>query len=148
MSGNELAALSRAHELFAGRIRSAAVDARLAPYDGLLERAAALNTVAGQGGYQSAVTRSRDDLRAAATADAAVAATVVEAHRDHANVQLTELDCELLVRQDLVVLVGVERAEAVVVAVGDVDLATAEVHGVRWDGGPAGAGWRGQLSTL
>ena len=35
MSGNELAALSRAHELFAGRTRSVAVDARLAPYDGL-----------------------------------------------------------------------------------------------------------------
>jgi len=34
--------LSRAHELFAGRTRSVTVDARLAPYDGLLERAAAL----------------------------------------------------------------------------------------------------------
>jgi hypothetical protein len=66
VSGNELAVLSRAHELFAGRTRSAAVDARLAPYDGLLERAAALNTAAGQGGYRSAVNRSRDDLRAAA----------------------------------------------------------------------------------
>ena len=85
MSGNELVALSRAHELFAGRTRSVAVDARLAPYDGLLERAAALNTAAGRGGYQSAVNRSRDDLRAAATADAAVAGTVKEAHRDHAN---------------------------------------------------------------
>ena len=85
MSGNELAALSRAHELFAGRTRSVAVDARLTPYDGLLERAAALNTAAGQGGYQSAVNRSRDDLRVATTADAAVAATVEEAHRDHAN---------------------------------------------------------------
>jgi cell wall-associated NlpC family hydrolase len=87
VSGNELAALSRAHELFAGRTRPVAVNARLAPYDGLLERAAALNTTAGQGLYQSAVNRSRDDLRAAATADAAVAATVEEAHRDHANAQ-------------------------------------------------------------
>jgi cell wall-associated NlpC family hydrolase len=85
VSGTELAALSRAHELFAGSTRSVAVDARLAPYDGLLERSAALNTAAGQGGYQSAVNRSRDDLRAAATADATVAATVAEAHRDHAN---------------------------------------------------------------
>ena len=87
MSGNELAALSRAHELFAGHTRPAAVDARLAPYDGLLERAAALNTAAGHGNYQSAVNRSRDDLRAAATADAAVAATVGQAHRDYANAQ-------------------------------------------------------------
>lgn len=87
MSGNELAALSRAHELFAGSTRQVAVDARLAPYDGLLERAAALNTTAGQGLYQSVVSRSRDDLRAAATADAAVAATVGEAHRDYANAQ-------------------------------------------------------------
>jgi peptidoglycan DL-endopeptidase CwlO len=87
VSGNELAALSRAHELFAGRTRPVAVDARLVPYDGLLERAAALNTTAGQGRYQSAVNRSRDDLRAAATADAAVAATVGEAHRDYANAQ-------------------------------------------------------------
>jgi peptidoglycan DL-endopeptidase CwlO len=87
VSGNELAALSRAHELFAGRTRHVAVDARLAPYDGLLERAAALNTTAGPGLYQSAVNRSRDDLRAAATADVAVAATVEEAHRDYANAQ-------------------------------------------------------------
>jgi cell wall-associated NlpC family hydrolase len=79
VSGNELAVLSRAHELFAGRTRSAAVDARLAPYDGLLERAAALNTAAGLGGYRSAVNRSRNDT--------AVAATVEEAHRDHANAQ-------------------------------------------------------------
>jgi cell wall-associated NlpC family hydrolase len=87
VSGNELAALSRAHELFAGSTRPVAVDARLAPYDGLLERAVALNTTAGQGLYRSAVDRSRDDLRAAATADAAVAATVGEAHRDYANAQ-------------------------------------------------------------
>jgi peptidoglycan DL-endopeptidase CwlO len=83
VSGNELAALSRAHELFAGRTRPVAVDGRLAPYDGLLARAAALTTAAGQGGYQSAVNRSRDDLRAAATVDAVVAATAEEAHRDH-----------------------------------------------------------------
>jgi cell wall-associated NlpC family hydrolase len=87
VSGNELAALSRAHELFAGSTRQVAVDARLAPYDGLLERAAGLNTTAGQGLYQSAVSRSRDDLRVAATADAAVAATVGEGHRDYANAQ-------------------------------------------------------------
>ena len=87
MSGNELAVLSRAHELFAGRTRPATVDARLAPYDAVLARAAALNTTAGQGRYQSAVHRSLDDLHAAATADAAVTTTVEEAHRDHANAQ-------------------------------------------------------------
>ena len=85
MSGDELAALRRAHELFAGSTRPVAVNARLAPYDGLLERSAALNATAGQGLYRSAVNRSRDDLRAAATADAAVAATVEAAHRDHAD---------------------------------------------------------------
>ncbi len=85
MSVNELVALSRAHELFAGTTRVVAIDARLAPYDGLLDRAAALNTAAGQGLYQISVNRSRDDLRAAATADATVAATVDEAHRDYAN---------------------------------------------------------------
>jgi peptidoglycan DL-endopeptidase CwlO len=87
VTGDELAALSRAHQLFAGRNRQVAVDARLAPYDGLLDRAAALNATAGQGIYQLAVNRSRDDLRAAATADVAVAATVEEAHRDYANAQ-------------------------------------------------------------
>ena len=85
MSANELAALSRAHELFAGTTRAVAIDARLAPYDGLLDRAAALNTAVGQGLYRISVNRSRDDLRAAATADTTVAATVDEAHRDYAN---------------------------------------------------------------
>ena len=55
MSGSELAALSRAHELFAGTTREVALDARLAPYDGLLERAAGLNTGGGHELYQSAV---------------------------------------------------------------------------------------------
>jgi peptidoglycan DL-endopeptidase CwlO len=85
VSADELAALSRAHELFAGSTRHVAMDPHLAPYDGLLKRAAALNPAVGQGGYQSAVNSSRDDLRAAATADAVVAATVEQAHRDHAN---------------------------------------------------------------
>jgi peptidoglycan DL-endopeptidase CwlO len=85
VSGNELAALTRAHELFTGRTRPVPVDARLAPYDELLERAAALNSGAGLGGYRPAMNRSRDDLRAASAADAAVAATVKAAHRDHAD---------------------------------------------------------------
>jgi cell wall-associated NlpC family hydrolase len=85
MTGNELAALRRAHELFAGTTRGASLDARLAPYDGLLARAAALNTGGGQAVYHAAVDRSRDDLREAADVDAAVAATAREAHQDHAH---------------------------------------------------------------
>jgi peptidoglycan DL-endopeptidase CwlO len=85
VSGSELAALSRAHELFAGTTREAAPDVRLDPYDGLLERAAGLNTGAGHELYQSAVERSREVLRSAASTDAAVADTVAQAHRDHAT---------------------------------------------------------------
>ena len=85
MSGSELAALSRAHELFAGITREVALDARLAPYDGLLERAAGLNTGGGHELYQSAVGKSREALRSAATTDAAVDATAAKANRDHAN---------------------------------------------------------------
>jgi peptidoglycan DL-endopeptidase CwlO len=85
VSADDLAALSRAHELFAGGTRPVAVDPHLAPYDDRLGRAAALNTAVGQGVYRSAVDRSRDDLRAAAMADAVVSATVEQAHRDHAD---------------------------------------------------------------
>ena len=85
MSGSELAALSRAHELFAGTPREVALDARLAPYDGLLERAAGLITLGGHELYQSAVNCSREALRSAATTDAAVAATAAKAHQDYAD---------------------------------------------------------------
>jgi cell wall-associated NlpC family hydrolase len=85
VTGNELAALRHAHELFAGTTREASLDARLARYDGLLARAAALNTVGGQTLYRAAVDRSRDDLRSAATVDATVAATAREAHQDHSR---------------------------------------------------------------
>lgn len=85
MSGSELAALSRAHELFAGPTRQATLDAGLARYDGLLERAAGLNTGGGQELYQATVDRSRDALRSAASVDDAVAATATQAHQDHAD---------------------------------------------------------------
>ena len=49
MNGNELAVLTRAHELFAGPTREAALNAPMTRYDGLLERAAGLNT---GGGHQ------------------------------------------------------------------------------------------------
>ena len=85
MSGSELAALSRAHELFAGPTRQVTLDARAAQYDGLLKRAAGLNTVGGQELYRAAVDRSRVALRSAAATDAAVEATAAQAHRDHAD---------------------------------------------------------------
>lgn len=85
MTGDELAVLRQAHELFAGATQAASLDARLAPYDDRLAHAAASNTVAGQAFYRASVERSRDDLRAAATVDAAVSATAREAHLDHSN---------------------------------------------------------------
>jgi peptidoglycan DL-endopeptidase CwlO len=91
VTGNELAALSRAHELFTGPARQVTLDAGLAYCDGLLARAAGLNTGGGHELYQSAVDGSRAALRSAAAADAAVAATLAQAHRDHANARtLTE----------------------------------------------------------
>lgn len=85
MSGSELAALSRAHELFAGPTRRVTPDARTAQYDALLKLAAELNTGGGHELYQSAVTRGRVALRSATATDAAVAATAAQAHRDHAD---------------------------------------------------------------
>ena len=85
MSGSELSALSRAHQLFAGTPRAVRPEADLAHYDRLLRRAAGLNTGGGQDLYQSAVDHSRVDLHSAAGTDAALAATATQAHRDHAN---------------------------------------------------------------
>ncbi len=77
--------LSRAHELFSGPARQAPLDAGAAQYDGLLERAAGLNTGGGHELYLSAVDSSRQALRSAASTDAAVAGTAAQAHRDHAE---------------------------------------------------------------
>ena len=85
MSGSELAALSRAHELFSGPTRQGTLDARAAQYDALLKRAAGLNTVGGQELYHAAVDRSRVALRSATATDAAFDATAAQAHRDHAD---------------------------------------------------------------
>jgi peptidoglycan DL-endopeptidase CwlO len=82
--GSELAALSRAHELFEGTTRPVTPDPRGAQYDGLLMRAAALNAGGGLELYRSAVNRSRLALRSATATDAAVAGTAAQAHRDHA----------------------------------------------------------------
>ena len=85
MSGTELAALSRAHQLFTGATPQEPLDVDAAHYDRLLQRAAGLNTVGGQELYQSAVDRGRAVLRSAANTDAVVAATAAQAHRDHAT---------------------------------------------------------------
>jgi peptidoglycan DL-endopeptidase CwlO len=82
---SELAALSRAHQLFGGTTRAVPVDARLAPYDRHLERAAAMNIVGEHELYRSAVDQSRDALRSNAATDAAVTATLAAAHRDYAD---------------------------------------------------------------
>ncbi|MGA8126029.1 MAG: NlpC/P60 family protein, partial [Mycobacterium sp.] len=88
MSGSELAALSRAHEMFAGTTQHAILDVPVGPYDGLLARVAGLNTGAGHELYQSEVDRSREVLRSAATTDAALAETVAQAQRDHATARV------------------------------------------------------------
>jgi peptidoglycan DL-endopeptidase CwlO len=85
VSGNELAALSRAHQLFAGSSREVSLNAGTAPYDRLLERASGLNASGGHEHYQSAVDRGREALRSAATTDVAVAAIARKAHEDHAH---------------------------------------------------------------
>jgi peptidoglycan DL-endopeptidase CwlO len=85
VSGSELAALSRAHRLFAGGSREVTLSAGTAHYDRLLERAAGLNTSGGHEHYRSAVDRGREALRSAATTDAAVAAIARKAREDHAH---------------------------------------------------------------
>jgi peptidoglycan DL-endopeptidase CwlO len=85
VSGSDLAALSRAHELFTGPTRQVTLDAGAAQYDRLLARAAGLNTGGGHELYRSAVDCSRAALRSAAGTDEALAATAAQAHRDHAN---------------------------------------------------------------
>ncbi len=85
MTGNELAALRHAHELFAGITLPVRLDAGAAPYDALLARAGETNSTAGQGHYRAAVDRSRADLRDAAAVDSALTETLREAHRDHAR---------------------------------------------------------------
>ncbi|MGB6209197.1 MAG: NlpC/P60 family protein, partial [Mycobacterium sp.] len=85
MSGNELSALSRAHQLFAGTPSGVTLDADLTHYDSVLQRAAGLNTGGGQELYQSDVLRSRSALRSAVSVDAALAGTATQAHRDHTD---------------------------------------------------------------
>jgi cell wall-associated NlpC family hydrolase len=85
VTGSELSALSRAHQLFAGTPGGVTLDADVAHHDALLRRAAELNTGGGQELYVSAVEHSRAALRSAVTTDAALTATATHALRDHAN---------------------------------------------------------------
>ena len=78
----EIDELSRAHQIFAGSARHAAVDAGTAHYPELLQRVAGLNVGAGQRRYRIRVDGSREALRSAARADAAAAAILADAHRD------------------------------------------------------------------
>lgn len=84
MSGSDVAALGRAHGLFAGSTGDVVLDVPSPRYDGLLARSAALNNAGGQQLYRPAVDRSREELHSAAATDAAVSATIAEARRDHA----------------------------------------------------------------
>lgn len=84
MSGSDVAALRQAHELFAGSTGNAPLAVASSRYDDLLARSAALNDAGGQQRHQPAVHRSRAELQAAVATDAAIAATIAEARRDHA----------------------------------------------------------------
>jgi cell wall-associated NlpC family hydrolase len=84
VSGSDVAALGRAHELFAGSAGETVPEAPSPRYDGLLARSAVLNDTGGQQLYRPAVDRSREALHSAAATDAAIAATMAEARRDHA----------------------------------------------------------------
>ena len=85
MTRSEVDTLHRAHRLFVGSSRHVAVHAGTTPDRRQLERAAGLNTGAGQRRYQLAARRSRDALAAAARTDAATDAVIASAQRDHAE---------------------------------------------------------------
>ena len=77
VTGNELAALRRAHEMFTATTLPASLDSRMRRHmTGYWLAPGETNSVPGQAVYRAAVARSRNDLRAAAAVDAAVAATV------------------------------------------------------------------------
>ncbi|MCV7398564.1 C40 family peptidase [Mycobacterium fragae] len=85
MSGTELDALTRAHELFAADTREPTLNADTAHVDRLLQRAAGLNTGGGHGLYRQSVGHSREALRSAATTDDAVATILAHARQDHST---------------------------------------------------------------
>ncbi len=84
MSANEVEALSRAHQMFAGSTTHPSLDAGTGPYRSLLRRAAGPNSGLARG-YQLAVDHSRQRLAAAAGIDAAAADVLAHAHLDRAQ---------------------------------------------------------------
>jgi peptidoglycan DL-endopeptidase CwlO len=84
MVQSEIDELSRAHRMFAGGTRHAAVDvdAGTGHYPDLLQRVAGVNAGMAQGRYRLAVHRSREAVLSAARTDAAITAVLAGAHRD------------------------------------------------------------------
>lgn len=89
MSGDELEALHRAHQLFAG---GAALEAPAMRQAALPDPVAGLNTVGGPEYYRLAVDHSRQALRTTADTDAAVAAVIARARETHAQARALTRD--------------------------------------------------------
>ena len=85
MIENEVEALNRAHQMFAGRTQHPTMDAGTAYFRQLLQRAAGLNSVAAQGYYQLTVHHNREAMLSSARTDAAVADIIAAAHQDRAQ---------------------------------------------------------------
>jgi peptidoglycan DL-endopeptidase CwlO len=82
---SDIEALSRAHQMFAGRARHPTLDAATAHYRSLLQRAAELNSGVAHGDYQLLADRSREALLSAGRTDAAAAGVIASAHQDRAR---------------------------------------------------------------
>ncbi|OBJ11376.1 hypothetical protein A5624_13585 [Mycobacterium sp. 1482292.6] len=85
MNDTDVEALSRAHQLFAGRTQPSSLDTATGHYRNVLQRAARLGNTMAHGGYQLAVDHSRQRLTAAAGTDAAAGDIIAGAHRDRAQ---------------------------------------------------------------
>lgn len=85
MSHSDLEALSRAHQLFAGRTQPSSLDTAAGHYRNVLLRAGRLGNTMAHGGYQLAVDHSRQRLAEAAGTDAAVTDVIAGAQRDRAQ---------------------------------------------------------------
>jgi len=85
VSDSEVEALSRAHRLFNGSSRYAVLHAPTTHHGELLPRVAELNTAAGQGHYQLAAQRSRENLQSTQRTDAAAEAIIAGAQQDRAT---------------------------------------------------------------
>jgi peptidoglycan DL-endopeptidase CwlO len=82
MTVNDIEALSRAHQLFAGGTRTPTLDV---PPRAVLSRNPALNSGVGPENYQYLVARSHEALRSAARTDAAAVGVIAGAHQDRAQ---------------------------------------------------------------